>query len=195
MEALNLDDFETTFHETQPPSFATFPPLIPFFEAIESDDPSRALKILELASFSPQLLNERSGEEGLTPLYIATKKGYLQVVEKLVSLGADVNISRGIQDDLPIFAAVQRGDEKMTQFLVDCGSNLNKLDKNSNSVLMLATFLGNVSIVKSLLKGGADPQLKPNVGFFLFSAMDIAMNEGNKELIELFEGHLKTSKL
>ena len=66
--------------------------------------------------------------EGLTPLYIFSKKGDLDAVQFLVSQGADMNVSTrncsGSGRRLPLWGAIQSGHKNVVDFLLQNGVDI-----------------------------------------------------------------------
>ncbi|CAL4082083.1 unnamed protein product, partial [Meganyctiphanes norvegica] len=64
---------------------------------------------------------------GQTPLYIASKRGHADVIEKLVASGADVN-KVDIFGQTPLYIASKRGHADVIEKLVASGADVNKVD-------------------------------------------------------------------
>ena len=58
-----------------------------------------------------------------------------------------------------LHAAIQGGNEKVVQLLLEAGADPNVILEGSGTALQLAVFEGNESIVKRLLKANADANL------------------------------------
>ena len=101
---------------------------------------------------------------GFTPLMVACSYGNtLDVARQLIASGALVNLKGKIKtptNDSPLFYAVSSGESAKVQLLLSHGA-----DPNQKTIifsifpatpLMLATFFGSQTIIRDLVKSGAD---------------------------------------
>jgi len=103
----------------------------------------------------------RAGEGTLEGrLYSASLEGFLNVVQQLISEGANVN-SPTKAGRTPLLAACSRGHLSCVRALLDAGADANWFD-NSNGYhgLLFASEMGHVEIVKLLL---SQPGIKVNM--------------------------------
>ena len=114
----------------------------------------------------PELVNVIFSE-GSTPLHLATLCNYKDIVELLISNGADVNA----KDDngcAPLFGAVfdfEAGDRRETvKTLIAHGADVNTVDTDGLTLLHNAAMNGKKDIVELLLASRAEPALKTNAG-------------------------------
>lgn len=117
----------------------------------------------------------------VTPLMIASNKGYINIVRLLLSAGADVNAAN-VSGATSLHLAAQLGFTDIVDVLIANGATLNvQGGKNHNTPLMLAALNGNISIVRLLLKAKADTAItnKNNK-----TALDLASNSSIEELIK-----------
>lgn len=68
------------------------------------------------------------------------------------------------EGDFPLAAAVEPGDIKLVQALLDAGADINKRDEEGNTALALSARKNNYSIGELLIKKGANINLKNNLG-------------------------------
>lgn len=105
--------------------------------------------------------------EGYTPLMLAVKNHKSpEIVEKLVSSGSNIS-SRNINGDTAIILAVKEAyDPRIITILAKAGAELDsKITDGSGSTLLFATIYENKKeILKSLLRNGADPNVRDNEG-------------------------------
>lgn len=66
-----------------------------------------------------------------------------------------------------LHAACSGGFITIVHILTQAGSQLNLLDKEQNTSLMLATLNGHNDVVKYLIKVGADVSFKVQIVFFV----------------------------
>ncbi|XP_044586111.1 putative ankyrin repeat protein RF_0381 [Cotesia glomerata] len=99
-----------------------------------------------------------------TALHVAIKQKNLDVVKKLVSSGADINIMPSHYETLPpLHRAIESGTHDITEFLVKSGADVNLVAYKAKltlgwcncSPLNLAILLTNVPVVELLLKHNA----------------------------------------
>lgn len=76
--------------------------------------------------------------------------GYADLVELLISFGADCNIKSKI-GQTALHLAAERGHVSVVHLLVENGCQINHLDENGNTALVLAASNGHLDVVKLLL--------------------------------------------
>ncbi len=117
-------------------------------------------------------------DDGSTPLYHAASMGYTDIVQKLIDAGADLNrVSRNGSTPLDIakknshlqvveilnrsekgrlFKAINRGDFEAANRLINDRVDLNKPNTDGYTPLCFAASHGNIKLLQSLIKAGAD---------------------------------------
>lgn len=142
-----------------------------------------------------ELLRERGAswlardKAGLSPLHWAVDGGHIDVVQYILNDGMDVDDVDGISNWTPLMRLASLGGSiQMAQVLIDRGANVNKIDNEDKSVLMLATLRGNEPLVKLLLKNNADAQYKNKYGK---NALDFAVTFNRKAIITALESYTK----
>ena len=154
--------------------------------------------------------------EGDTPLIVASRQGNLQAVQTLLATGADVNAANtkgttplmaageaGHADvikvlggnkqldletmdwnmDTALMLAVRNQQADAVKALIDLGANVNFM-KAGMSVLIAASYQGNVEIVKALLDGGADTAWADENGD---TALDVALATNHPQIAALLQ--------
>jgi ankyrin repeat protein len=124
-------------------------------------------------------------KDGATALVAALTSGNDQVVELLLKHGADVNDERAVcaletatglgatemvqlilcwnpRLGNSIIRAVERQDRMLVSTLLKAGADINAVDQNGRSALSVATDKNDISLVRYLLKEGANPNPNPN---------------------------------
>uniref|UniRef100_A0A1I8BLY7 ANK_REP_REGION domain-containing protein n=1 Tax=Meloidogyne hapla TaxID=6305 RepID=A0A1I8BLY7_MELHA len=117
-------------------------------------------------------------EDGLTPLIIASGRGFVELVPKLLEAGAQVNTSDKFGSTALIWAA-RKGHLQIVQYLLNSGAELDAVGMQASSALMLATRGNYISVVEALLAR------EPNVNIVDYnglSALGIAAREGYTEI-------------
>lgn len=108
------------------------------------------------------------GAGGVTPLMRAAGRGALDIVERLLAAGADVQATdeRGYT---PLFHACHdpeqdRGHPEVVQRLLDAGADKEAKIGFGVRPLMFAAGNGEAGVVEVLLRAGADPLARNEVG-------------------------------
>ncbi|KAI9762377.1 MAG: hypothetical protein M1840_001270 [Geoglossum simile] len=129
----------------------------------------------ELASMA---LN-RTNYMGESPLYLAVRHGNLELIELMLSRGADPN-AEDIRGETPLYVAVQLGHYETVKMLLSYGADQTIQSRvSSNTPVLVAAGMGSVKLVALLTFQGAVP-CSANVQARLLSA---AMN-GNDEVVQ-----------
>ncbi|KAH9963432.1 hypothetical protein BGW80DRAFT_850444 [Lactifluus volemus] len=96
------------------------------------------------------------GENGQTPLHVASRMGYLDVVRALLDRGADVNAQEN-NKQTPLHLASREGHFKVACVLLEYDADPNSLDASDLSPLHCASQAGHLEVSQVLLEEMADP--------------------------------------
>jgi ankyrin repeat protein len=131
--------------------------------------------------------------DGITPLLSAVANCDLSNTKYLLSKGADVNAANTFGGEVkfgkiqlvgltPLMLAAPYCSAEMTRTLLAAGASVNAKDIRDMTPLMLAvaTESARVSVVRLLLKAGADTNVKSKMGE---TALDWANKFGNREIL------------
>ncbi|CAH8624964.1 unnamed protein product [Heterobilharzia americana] len=110
---------------------------------------------------NPELLNvqvDQMDSHRKTPLYVATYHGRSEIVDLLLSAGANVNATDK-NGKTPLYVAVLHGHLALARKLLDAGASVNRVDHEGLGPLHMAVKFPKLDIpmVKLLLNYGCDP--------------------------------------
>jgi len=131
------------------------------FESIQKGDLE---SIEQLIANDPELVNLRRGS--LYPLHQAVRSGKKEIVEFLISKGADIdrfakNASEFAPfESSPVTEAVRFNHLDMVKMFVDHGADLNKVTSLGESYLHYAAFMNRPEIAEYLIDSGMDIDIK-----------------------------------
>ena len=101
----------------------------------------------------------------LTPLQIAAGRGYVQMVDKLLAAGADVNALDSSMGASALHFAAQSGVTDVAQLLLDAGAFINLQSATVGlTPLINAIWSKQVGMVRFLLARGAAIEIKTHLG-------------------------------
>ncbi|MFH4979103.1 hypothetical protein AB6A40_005812 [Gnathostoma spinigerum] len=120
-------------------------------------------------------------EDGLTPLIIASARGYADIIEKLLLFGAQVNACDKFGSTALIWAA-RKGHKRVVELLLNAGAELDAVGMHSSTALMLATRGNYADVVELLLTREPNVNVTDQNGL---SALGIAAREGYAEIAEM----------
>ncbi len=127
-------------------------------------------------------------DTGTPMLNIACRSDNFEFVDMLLGLGADLNAVSEDRGYTAVMDAVWRGNEKITKFLIDKGAELNTINKEGQTNLILAVGANRENIVKLLAENGADPDVKDMMGM---SAYTYATLFKKTKLVEILQPYHK----
>ncbi len=87
-----------------------------------------------------------------------------------------------MSSSIPLTQAVTSGDEKAVAALLAKGANVNESTSGGQTALILAVIFGRTNLVKLLVKAGADPHLRDNLGL---NALEWAQRRGLTEVLAI----------
>ena len=121
-------------------------------------------------------------KDGYTALMIASERGYFEIVKLLIEKKAKLDIQNEYGCTALKFASIYNWID-IAEFLIEKKAKLDIQNEYGWTLLMEAIYYGRRNkLIKSLLKGGADKDIKNNEGE---TALDFAKARGNQEIVEL----------
>jgi cytohesin len=132
-----------------------------------------------------------------TPLLLAIRNGNDEISELLIEKGAHFN-AMGRRGDTPLLAATRMNNTNISILLIALISNkkfqdylqgkptIDALDKVDSTPLLNAIYVGNIDIVKSLIKNGANVNaiINDNGDIGHYPLLD-AIKKGNNDIAKL----------
>ena len=120
--------------------------------------------------------------EDRTPLAIAIINGKTQVEEFLIEKGAAYDVNQ------LLFATIENNvtDRDVFRLLTSLGADLDHMNSNGNTPLLLAINSDARVLVKYLISAGADPNKRNRAGK---SPLYIATEKGDDDIIRLLQRH------
>lgn len=127
--------------------------------------------------------------DGNTALTLATIFHMIGVVEKLIKNGSNVNHENNL-GETPLWIAMSRGHFIIAKILIDNGADVNVANFEGQTMLMEATKSNNIWAIEQLFN------YSKNIRLFALNdkcetALDIALKQGNIEIINLLERRMK----
>ena len=98
-----------------------------------------------------------------TPLHIAAWKGNLELIERLVKAGANVNAARE-SHETPLLTAILAERWSAAELLRKHGAILSIRYKDGTTALQETAVLGKVEVLRYMLEHGADPNTRNQDG-------------------------------
>jgi len=104
---------------------------------------------------SLELINRKVCSYEMTLLHLACKEGNLELIQRLLAAGADINATTK-DGCTPLLYAALLGHVEVVQFLLAAGADINATDKDGSTSLLYAASSGHIEVVQSLLAAGAN---------------------------------------
>ena len=118
-------------------------------------------------------------KQGGKALFFACESDKIEVLRKLLSLGAPVNWSWDGDTGSPLMMAIDRGYEDLALELLEAGADINLAAGRSGTALIHAIEKGHKGIALELLNRGADPNIKAG---YWGTALTVASRNGDEDM-------------
>jgi ankyrin repeat protein len=117
-------------------------------------------KVAKVLASAPGLDVDQASAKGETALMMAAFRGQLDLARELIARGAQVNRSGWT----PLHYAATNGHVAMIEYLLTQKADINAPSPNETTPLMMAAMYGSEDAARALLKAGADPARKNQLG-------------------------------
>lgn len=120
---------------------------------------------------------------GTPMLNIACRNDNYEFVEMLLNLGAELNAVSEDRGYTAVMDAIWRGNEKITKYLISKGADLNTINKEGQTNLILAVGADRLNLVQILAENGADPDVKDGMGMSAYNYATLFRKEKIAEVL------------
>jgi len=128
--------------------------------------------------------------DGMTSLYYASDKGYVELVHLLLRHGANVNkITTNRETNSCLTIASENCHPDCVVALIAAGANVNHVRNDASTSLILAAKKGCEAAVRALLGAGADPRIELPNGW---TALHMAKHFKHLDIAALIEAAMGT---
>lgn len=153
------------------------------FDATKDND----MTLLDILLFGSKYTGKIDSLQGQAVLQAAARSGHLQIVERLIEAGTDVNMPAAPQEGkTALQAASENGHLEIIRALLTAGANVNAAAAESKGLTALqgAAKSGNLRIVKLLIESGAEIN---NAGarFYGRTALQAAAEHGHLKTVDM----------
>lgn len=124
-----------------------------------------------------------ANRDGVTPLHNAVRKGWDEVAERMLKMGAEVTGVDG-RSQTALHLAAAAGNARIAEALLKAGADANAKDNRANTPLHLAAGSGQRPVCELLLRYGAKANVANQEGKMPF---DIATERGHQNIIFLLK--------
>lgn len=119
-----------------------------------------------------------------TVFLTAASKGQLDVIDKMIAEGIDIN-TKSVSDDTALSLAVLGGHQDAIDWLIKHGADINNKNANGMTPLLLASQNGHKEIAELLIASGADVNAVNKAGE---TALKVSQQNGRQEIADILGG-------
>ncbi|MEK5195121.1 suppressor of fused domain protein [Bacillus sp. FSL M7-0884] len=142
--------------------------------------------VVELIGSDTELLNMSMRPFG-TFLHVAATHGKLEIVKRLIELGADINKRGDVYGGGALNQAASKGQFEIVRYLLTCGAEMDTSEPERNP-LFGAIQGGYIDIVKLLIENGIDIHVKYTGEYMKnMNALAFAHEQGQIEIANLLD--------
>lgn len=146
-----------------------------------------SLKVAQTLVDWPKTELNALSAQGESPLMLASIKGQLELAEKMLKKGADVNKTGWT----PLHYAATTGQVNIIRLLLENHAYIDAESPNGSTPLMMASMYGTTAAVTLLLEEGADPLLRNQQGL---TALQFAQQASRPDAAELLTNAAKATR-
>jgi ankyrin repeat protein len=150
-------------------------------EIFEAADQGNMAMVRSLIMDDPELVHAKN-EEQETPLHLAARGGYINVVAFILAKGAEVNARNNVHQN-PLLYAAYHGHDAVVNLLLDKGADLKEPDRYGRTVLHYPVREGHKNVVEILVKKGMDITVEDGMGV---TPLRFAIEGGHAEIMDVF---------
>ena len=121
------------------------------FARAVSEGNDEAVQLFLRAGFSP----DARDRNGVPVVSLAIRGRHSSIMKTLLERGADVNVASEDRGDTPLMEAAVRGEPEILDLLIESDADLNVVNKNRQTALMLAIGESYTHIARRLIEAGA----------------------------------------
>lgn len=129
--------------------------------------------------------------DGTPLLNIAVRTEQVALVKCLVESGADVNALSRDRGYTALMDAVWIGNEKLVKYLIEKGSKMNIVNKEGQTMLVLAVGADRKNICRLLVEHGEDPDITDSMGMSAYAYAKLFKKE---DFVQMFEKYHREKK-
>jgi ankyrin repeat protein len=132
-------------------------------------------------------VNADPAQGGVPALQAAIKSSNTEIIQKLISKGADINAVAQCQGSrTALQTAAEKGNQEIIDLLLMMGARINTYEGTSHtSILQGAAQGGNLDIVQEILKRGFQANNSSPANLVIGAALRAASAEGHAEIVRL----------
>jgi len=112
---------------------------------------------------------------------------FCECLDALLQAGVKVNLQNP-HGETPLHAACLRGNLSVVEFLLNRNADPNLCNKFGETCGHMAAKTGHTDIMKILLMHGLNPDIQSANG----TCLDVALNKGHRDIVQLLEGRTET---
>jgi len=151
--------------------------------ALREPSPKSAQVLMDWPKTDVNQLNA----QGESILMLAALKGQVELADRLIKKGADVNKTGWT----PLHYAASGGQAALISLLLEKSAYIDAESPNGSTPLMMAAMYGSEASVKLLLQEGADPKIKNQQGL---TALDFAQRGKRPDSVEAIAAAIRNTR-